>query len=55
VYIVDLVAAGKFRYFVKRGSQNRFVAIAVMWWTEGSAYRVIDKDSSRRCHFAHYV
>jgi hypothetical protein len=55
LYIVDLIATGKFRYFVKRGSQNRLVAIAVMRWPEGSAYRVIDKDSSRRCHFAHYV
>lgn len=26
-----------------------------MWRTEGSAYRVIDKDSSRWCDFAHYV
>ena len=54
-YIVGLIATGKFRYFVKRGSQNRFVAIAVMRWTEGSAYWVIDKDSSRRCYSAHYV
>ena len=32
-----------------------FVAIAIMRWTEGPAYRMIDKDSSRRSHLGHYV
>jgi hypothetical protein len=26
-----------------------------MWWTEGPAYRMIDKDSSRWSHLDHYV
>ena len=37
------------------GIENAFVAIAIMWWTEGPAYRMIDKDSSRRSHLGHYV
>ena len=52
---MNLVAIGKFGYLIQRGFQNRFVAPAIMRWTEGAAYRVIDKDSSWRCHFVHYV
>jgi hypothetical protein len=40
---------------MQRGFENRFIATAVMRWTEGAASRVIDKNSSRGCHFAYYV
>lgn len=35
--------------------KNDFIATAIMRWTEGAAYRVIDKNSSWRWHFVHYV
>ena len=40
---------------MQRGFENCFIASAIMRRTEGATYRVIDKDSSRRCHFFHYV
>ena len=53
--ISDFIRADKSGQLFERAGENRFVATAIMGWTEGAAHRMIDEDCARRRDFAHDV